>query len=101
MDKEFTLHEVWLWALVGTVVGFTMTRFRWWLVFVSLPLTVFKPLAPVLECHDPHIGIVIVREAGRSYAVQAHLGLVLVLVANGLGLVLCLNARHRKARQGQ
>lgn len=93
MDKEATLGEVWAWSIAGAVVGFALSRLRWWLLLVSLPLTLFMPLGPVLECHDEFVGPAIRKEAGADYVFQAHAAFLLVLVGNAAGAALSLRAR--------
>jgi len=95
MDKEATIPEVWAWALVGAAAGVLLPSYRWWLIFVSLPLSAFIPLGNVLECHDAVVGPAILREADVSFVLQCHLALGLVLAANIAGLLFFL--RRRKA----
>ena len=88
MDKEPSLPGVWLWSLVASVLSVLLTRLRWWLVFLSLPVAAFLPVRIVLECHDPFVGPAILSEGGSDYVLQVYLALVLVVLANAVGLFL-------------
>ncbi len=93
MDKEPTLGTVWAWSIAGALLGFAVTRARWWLLLLVLPLTTFKLVGPLLECHDQFIGPAIRSEAGIGYVVQVHAALLLVLIGNAGGALLSFRAR--------
>ena len=93
MDKEPTLGAVWAWSIAGAVLGFAFTRLRWWLLLLTLPLSTFKLVAPLLDCHDTLIGTAIRSEAGRGYVLQVHAAFLLVLAGNGAGALISLRAR--------
>ena len=50
-----------------TVVSVLLTRNRWWLGLVVLPVTAFFAFADVSELLDPAVGPAIVEEAGRLH----------------------------------
>jgi hypothetical protein len=93
MDKEPTVAAVWAWSISGALLSFAFTRARWWLLLLALPLTTFKLVGPLLECHDQFIGPAIRSEAGIGYVVQVHAAFLLVLVGNAAGTFLSFRAR--------
>lgn len=93
MDKEPTRGEVWAWSIAGAVLGFALTRARWWLLLVALPITLFIPARFVFECHDALVGPAIREEAGSGYVLQVHAGFLLVLLGNAAGTVLSLRLK--------
>src|SRR5512145_3282899 len=72
MDKEYTVPEVWAYALLGAAVGGLATRYRPWLALLTLPLAAYVPANAVLESYDPGVGPAIHREAGMAYVIHAH-----------------------------
>ena len=65
MDKEPSLIDVWLLFLLLGVGGFLLSRYRYWLLLVSLSLSLFFAWAHLGELHDPFVGRAIVREGDR------------------------------------
>ena len=94
MDKLPTLPSLWFWAALASLFSLALVRVRWWLVFIVLPAAVFCPLGLVLEFHSQDVGPAILQEAGASYVLQAHLALLLVVLANAAGLVWSRRARR-------
>jgi hypothetical protein len=87
MDKEPTLLDVWLLFLILGVGGFLMSRYRYWLLFVALPISLFFAWVHLGELHDPFVGPHIVREAGQSYVTQSYIAMTLALAFPFLGIV--------------
>lgn len=77
MDKEPTLSEIWLSALLASASSWIVGRFSPPLAFLVL-VPALPVLGAVLECHDRFVGPAILREAGFAYFFQAHMALVLI-----------------------
>lgn len=79
MDKEPAIGQIWLWALSLAFTGFVLSRVRWWLAFVTLPLT----LLLIADVMDSSVGPAIRQEAGIGYVAQAYtaFGLCLAIQA--------------------
>lgn len=94
MDKEPSPLNVWLFFLFLGVGGFLLCRYRYWLLFVALPLSLVFAWAHLGELHDPFVGPAIVREAGRSYVIQSYVAMTIAIVLPCLGMIL----RRKKLR---
>ena len=73
MDKEPTLRTIWLWTLVGALVGFIGCSWRIWIAIISLPPALALPGAAILELWDPSVGNDIIQEAGKGYVAGAYM----------------------------
>lgn len=88
MDKEPSLVQIWMLAVLSAIVIYLCLRFfRWWIVVPVIVLAHLANGAIFFEIHDPHVGPAIVAEAGVSYVVQAYLAYALVVVATIAGAV--------------
>jgi hypothetical protein len=96
MDKSLSLASIWIWAGLFGIIGYSLCRWRVWLVFIALPLALFLPLAAILELIDPHMGPAIAQEAGTLYAIQVYLVTTLVLVAHVVGIIGRMRRRRRQ-----
>ena len=88
MDKEPTLLTVWLLFLSLGVGGFLLTRYRYRLLLVALPVSLFFAWGHLGELRDPFIGPAIVREAGQSYVAQSYIAMALALVLPCFAIIL-------------
>jgi len=64
MDKEPVLAQRAVLYGVLSVVGWLLSRKRWWLGLWVLPVVAVFAWADVGELHDPFVGLAIIREAG-------------------------------------
>jgi hypothetical protein len=70
MDKEPSLVAIWLTYLALGIAGFSVARFRRWLVVVPAVLIFFFAASQLSEWLDPFVGPAMRHEAGTSYFVQ-------------------------------
>lgn len=96
MDKEPELIELWLCYAALAVIGFGLTRFRYWLLAIVFPINVLLGLGWLTELHDRHIGPAILREAGYTYVIQSYIAIALAVVLPSIGAF--LNWRNNNAR---
>lgn len=87
MDKEPSLLDVWVIALVLGIGGFLLSRYRYWLLFAVLPLSLFFVLGHLSELNDPSVGPNIVREAGQSYVEQSYIAMAVAVILPCLGII--------------
>lgn len=99
MDKEPSRPQLFAVAVIGGAIGFFATRFKPFLVLLTLPLSAALPFSVVLETYDRYVGPLIRSEAGTSYVVEAHVALAIVLAANIAGAV--AGVRRSRKRRGQ
>jgi hypothetical protein len=64
MDKEPALAQRAVLYGILSVMGWLLSRKRWWLGLLILPVVAVFAWADVGELHDPFVGPAIVREAG-------------------------------------
>ncbi len=99
MDKEPTLRSIWLWTVVGGVVGFIGSSWRTWIAIISLPLALLLPGATILELCDPSVGKAIIQEAGKNYAVGVYAAALVVVMAHVIGITLGVQRKRRKSSE--
>jgi hypothetical protein len=87
MDKEPSLLDVWILFLTLGVGGFLLSRYRYWLLLVALPLSLLFVWVQLAELNDPFVGPDIVGEAGQSYITQSYIAMALAVIIPCLGII--------------
>ena len=88
MDKEPSLLQIWTLCLVVGVGGFLLSRFRYWLILIVLPVALILAWGQLSELHDPFIGPDILREAGYSYVAQSYVAMAIAVILPSVGALL-------------
>jgi hypothetical protein len=94
MDKEPALAQ--RAALYGVliVVGWLLSRKRWWLGLLVLPVVAVFAWADVGELHDPFVGPAIIREAGLLHVLVWY---TFILAGIGVPVLTAAIMRRRKS----
>jgi hypothetical protein len=94
MDKEPALAQ--RAALYGVliVVGWLLSRKRWWLGLLVLPVVAVFAWADVGELHDPFVGPAIIREAGLLHVLVWY---AFILAGIGVPVLTAAIMRRRKS----
>jgi len=87
MDKAPSLEAIWIWAILGSLVGMVVLRYGLWLIIVTLPLPILFFVGLLLKINHPEVGQEIKIEAGNVYIISAYLGIILVFVGHVLGYI--------------
>lgn len=95
MDKEPELIEIWLFYAALAVIGFSLARFRSWLLAIVFPINVLLGLGWLTELHDQYVGPAILREAGDTYVFQSYVAIVLAVAFPWLGAILSWKQKIR------
>jgi hypothetical protein len=103
MDKEPSLLQLWLDALLVGCVGFAvcvlLARRRPWLLVPVLPILVLLATGFYWELNDPWVGPAIAREAGLDYVQHAYRAIIMGGVLPCLGTLLGIVLRVISARR--
>ena len=91
MDKEPSIPEFWISALVLGVVGFLAARRRWWWALPVLAILAIGFVSTWSEWTDSFVGPAIARDAGRFY--PYHL-IAATLLSGGLTIAGMLLSRR-------
>ena len=95
MDKEPALAQrVALYGILS-VVGWLLSRKRWWLGLLVLPIVGAFAWGDVSELRDPFVGPAIMEEAGLSYVVGLY---TCIVVGIGAPVLTAEIARRRASR---
>ncbi len=70
-DKEPSVLQLWIVAIVLSTAAATFARWRRWAVLVPFALAAVWLAAVFAELRDPHVGPAILQELGRGYVVQS------------------------------
>jgi len=87
MDKEPSLLAVWLLFLFLAVGGFLLCHYRYWLLLVTLPISLFFAWLYLSELRDPFVGPAIIREAGKGYVYQSYIAMALAIVLPSCAII--------------
>src|SRR5579872_4097831 len=87
MDKEPSLAAIWTTSLALAILGYGLSRYRFWAGAVGLVVACLIVWAHIEELLDPYVGPAIRQEAGRSYFVQSYIASTLALIVPILGLI--------------
>ena len=88
MDKEPSLFAIWISSLLLGIGGLLLSRYKWWLATLVIPIALALALGQILELRDPFVGPHIVREAGYSYVLHSYLAAALSIFLPSLGLMM-------------
>lgn len=80
MDKEPPLWQTAILYIVPGLLGAGLSRKKWWLGILVLPLVFTFAWIDYGELHDPFVGPAIVHEAGVGYVLAWHSLIVLGIV---------------------
>ena len=67
MDKQASVTDLWVAAVVIAVGGFLLARYRYWLVLPVLAFALLSAWIQIGELRDPFVGPAILHEAGPDY----------------------------------
>jgi hypothetical protein len=94
MDKEPALAQRAALYGVLSVVGWLLSRKRWWLGLLVLPVVAVFAWADVGELHDPFVGPAIIREAGLLHVLVWY---TFILAGIGVPVLTAAIMRRRKS----
>jgi hypothetical protein len=98
MDKEPSVPMIWGAATVCSALGFIAARFKPVLVVGTGVLAVLLLGGVVAEINDKTIGQAIIKEAGKSYPIQAYAAIAVVILAHVTGLALRQYQKYKANR---
>jgi hypothetical protein len=98
MDKEPSVPMIWGTAMVCSVLGFMAARFKPALLVGTGLLAALFLGGVVAEINDKTIGQPIIKEAGKSYPIQAYAAIAVVILAHATGLALRKYQKHKANR---
>jgi hypothetical protein len=94
MDKEPRLANRAVLYGVLSVVGCLLSRKRWWMGLLVLPIVGVFAWADVSELHDPFVGPAIIREAGLLHVLAWY---TFILAGIGVPVLTAAIMRRRKS----
>ena len=97
-DKIPSIPSLWLGPLAYGGLALLLTRFRWWLCFALIPLTLILAGASFSELiRDPDIGPAILREQGVPYVASVYGSVALLIAMQAVAVWVGLRARSRSS----
>ena len=99
LDKEPNLATIWLSHLSLAGLGYYLCRRDWRWLFAVVPLSTYAVWFGATDLWDKFVGPAILQES-RSFFVQWHLAMALVVVAPVAGLWSGLRHRKCQSREG-
>jgi hypothetical protein len=79
-DKEPTLPHIWCLAVIFSVSGLFLCRWRAASALLALLPAAIWAIALISELRDPFVGPAMIRELGRGYVAQADLAALIPLL---------------------
>lgn len=93
MDKESGLSSILLWTItiISALMGYFISRKKWWYIFISSPFTLMIPfiyyIGCIFELFDPNISSAIIHEAGYWFYVQYFIAPIFVIFGHIFGII--------------
>jgi hypothetical protein len=85
MDKEASVTDLWVSAVIIGVGGFLLARYRYWLALPVLAFALFRAWGHIGELRDPFVGPEILHEAGGDYWFHSYVTITISLVIPMVG----------------
>ena len=100
MDKEPSIADNWLLAVVGGLLAIAAWRWRGWAGLMVTSVVMFFLLGVYMELQDPFVGPAMRREAGEHYVTHYYAAVVVAVVLNAVGVYLRMRSAARQRGLG-